>query len=149
MGCHVWFLRPVTQEEFESARLKTYNSIEDTFKRWVDKGLEDEISASAIVAEIKKSAKNNSPCIYGDMYWYELGYGFDFYVTIINGKVYTQVEGFHDYGRVVFTYPQKKIYSYKQFKKYTRSKWYKIPDFEKEKIKEFFHLYKGGVIEFG
>ena len=41
------------------------------------------------------------------------------------------------------------IPAYKQFKKYTRKKWYSISNAEKEQIKEFFAKYPGGVVTFG
>lgn len=151
MGCHVWFYRPMTDAEFQDMKSKAYEHAAQTMKKSVHYGWQSQMEADAFLSEFKKSLDKNLPCIYGDSYWYEFGYGCKpLETTLIKGKIYVYVNDFHDIGRCIFTYPRKVIYSYKQFKRYVGKKWYTdVSESDKKKLSEFFQLYPGGCIQFG
>ena len=73
MGCHTWFSRPVTEEEFqlikEYAPIEIYDLVGDS-KENVENGLYDESLCNLLM----KSYNENVPCVYGK-YWWQLGYG--------------------------------------------------------------------------
>ena len=151
MGCHVWYYRPMTNTEFQHMKNNAVQDAININNSIIEENLQNEI-ALAPTEDIRKSIQYDIPCVY-EVYWYELGYGWDdendFPCKCIEKKMYVEVPEYTDVGRVIYTYPNKIIHSYKQFKKYTRKKWYSISNAEKEQIKEFFAKYPGGVITFG
>ena len=151
MGCHVWFYRPMTDAEFQDMKSKAYEHAVRAMQKAVRYKLQSQMEADAFLGELKKSIEKNLPCVYGDSYWYEFGYGWEtFDCRLIKGKMYVSANDFHDIGRCIFTYPRKVIYSYKQFKRYVGKKWYTdVSDSDKRKLSEFFRLYPGGCIQFG
>ena len=138
-------------ESIESGSSIAISSIDNINNSIIEENLQNEI-ALAPTEDIRKSIQYDIPCVY-EVYWYELGYGWDdendFPCKCIEKKMYVEVPEYTDVGRVIYTYPNKIIHSYKQFKKYTRKKWHSISNADKEKIKEFFAKYPGGVITFG
>lgn len=148
MGCH--FYRPMTDAEFQDMKSKAYEHAVRVNQWGVNEGLMTQHEFDVLLLEIKKSIEENTPCVYGDSYWYEFGYGNGLDCHLIKGKLYVSVNDFRDIGRCIFTHPRKVIYSYKQFKRYVGKKWYTdVSDSDKRKLSEFFRLYPGGCIQFG
>ena len=150
MGCHVWFYRPMTDAEFQNMKSKAYEHAVRVNQWGVDEGWMTQYEFDVLLSEIKRSIEEDVPCVDGNCYWYELGYGWmDFDCRLIKGKMYVSVNDFHDICRCIFTYPRKVIYSYKQFKRYVGKKWYTdVSESDKRKLSEFFRLYPGGCIQF-
>ena len=67
MGCHTWFNRPITKDEFvlmkEYAPIEIYN-LTGNSKENIETGLYDE----NLYTLLMKSLKENIPCVYGK-YW--------------------------------------------------------------------------------
>lgn len=75
MGCHTWFSRPITEEEFEWMR---EYALEDAQNLFGDTKENREECPSCIepynISLIERSLKNDEACYYG-MTWYEAGFG--------------------------------------------------------------------------
>lgn len=73
MGCHTWFSRPVTKEEFkfikEYAPTEIYNLCGNS-KENIEYGFYDKHLYDLLM----KSYNEDVPCVYGK-YWWQLGYG--------------------------------------------------------------------------
>lgn len=73
MGCHTWFSRELTREEFELVReyapAEIMNLTGDT-----DNNIENGMYDKDLYDRLMKSYHTNVPCVYG-FYWWELGYG--------------------------------------------------------------------------
>lgn len=65
MGCHTWFWRPLTDQEFIWMKEYAVTSAEGCFRDETDRYLID---------SIRKSVETGEACFYG-MTWYEAGYG--------------------------------------------------------------------------
>lgn len=153
MGCHVWFFRPMTDEEFEKMKAEAYNHALEVGKKCLQDGCLSQNFFSYTLPSLKKSIEENIPCVEEKFYWFELGWGWKDNHTLvecINGKMYVEVDGFFDVARCIYTYPKKKIYSYKQYKRYVGKKWYTdVTDEDKRMLREFFNKYPKGCICFG
>ena len=157
MGCHTWFSRPVTQEEFklikEYAPTEIYNLCGDS-KENIDTGIYDKYLYDTLM----KSYNENIPCVYG-LYWWQLGYGASTpelldgennYVHMISGTdgLYIDVKEYHDTFRVK-NYPKKIIHSRKELRRWMGKKYFELEECQFEKVSEFFKKYPNGVIRFG
>lgn len=157
MGCHTWFCRPLTRDEFELmkeyAPTEIYNltgNKEDLY----DIGLYDE----ALYKNLMKSYNENLPCVYGK-YWWQYGYGGgnpkigkgeDDFVFEICGEtgLFLDVDYYHDIFRVN-NYPRKVIHNKRELRRFMRKRYFGLSKEQLIKISEFFAKYPGGVIHFG
>lgn len=157
MGCHTWFSRPVTEEEFqlikEYAPIEIYNLVGDS-KENVENGLYDE----SLYNLLMKSYNENVPCVYGK-YWWQLGYGSSNpqlldgehnYIHEIRGYkgLFVDVDKYHDTFRVK-NYPSKVIHSKRELRRWMRKRYFELEDLQLEKVSEFFRENPDGVITFG
>ena len=73
MGCHTWFSRPITAEEFELikeyAPTEMYDLIGDSNEN-IKMGTYDK----TLYESLMKSYDENIPCVHGK-YWWQLGWG--------------------------------------------------------------------------
>lgn len=156
MGCHTWFSRPITKEEFtlmkEYAPTEIYNLTGDS-KENIDSGMYEKHLYDLLM----KSLNENIPCVYGK-YWWQLGYGSsnpklldgeDNYIHEIRGNngLFVDVKEFHDVFRVK-NYPLKTIDSRKELRKWMRKKYFKLEQWQLDKVSEFFRENPGGIITF-
>lgn len=155
MGCHTWFSRPLTKEEFklmkEYAPTEIYNLTGDS-KENIEGGMHDAVLYKVLM----QSYENNIPCVYGK-YWWQLGYGSsnpklgeNNYVHEVYGKkgLYIEVPGYHDIFRVE-NYPRKVISSRRELRRFLGKRYFELEEWQLEKISEFFRENPGGVIRFG
>lgn len=153
MGCHVWFFRPMTDDEFLNMKANAYEHALEIGNKYFNSERFRSDYFDSFLPMVKRSIEENIPCIDSKFYWFELGYGWKnnhILCEYINGKMYVGVEEYFDVARCIYTYPRKKIYSYKQYKRYVGKKWYtEVSDSDKKKLHEFFSKYPGGCIEFG
>lgn len=148
MGCHTYFSRPITEEEFqkmkEYAPTEIYELTGDPNKSIYDKRLYDALMSSYT---------ENIPCI-GNYQWWHLCYGIGnpdldgIDIREINWSLFVDVEEYYDLFRVK-GYPEKVIRNQKELRKYLRKRYFQLTDEQLEKISEFFKRYPGGVITFG
>lgn len=152
MGCHTWFCRPVTEDEFQKmkdyAPTEIYDLIGNSEEN--DKyGLYDK----ALYKSLMRSYKENIPCVSGK-YWWQLGWGEgaieDFFVHKVRGyrTLFVDVLDYTDTFRVK-NYPTKVITSRRNLRKWMRKKYFALTNEQLEKISEFFRKYPDGVIMFG
>lgn len=148
MGCHTWFYRPVTDEEFEKAKAYAPTQIEDLCGK--ESGMYDKVLYDALM----KSWKENIPCVY-KKYWYEWGYGFDKKagipyngIKIVNDKLYGEVEGYWDVFRV-YNYPRKVIHNRRELRKFMKKKYFELEQYQLDTVSKFFRENNGGIIMFG
>lgn len=157
MGCHTWFSRPITQEEFqlikEYAPTEIYNMCGDS-KENIGTGLYDKYLYDSLML----SYNENIPCVYG-RFWWELGYGAsnpelldgeDNYVHTIRGTntLYIDVKEYHDTFRVK-NYPRKIIHNRRELRRWMRKRYFELEDWQLEKVSDFFKKYPKGIIRFG
>lgn len=155
MGCHTWFSRPITNEEFnlmkEYAPLQIYELTGDS-KENIENGMYDKHLYNLLM----KSLKENVPCVDGK-FWWQLGWGegnpelgTDSFTHEIQGykNLFIDVPEYHDLFRVR-NYPQKVITSRRNLRRFMRKKYFKLTNEQLEKCTEFFQRYPGGVITFG
>lgn len=155
MGCHTWFSRPITEEEFdlmkEYAPIEIHQLVGDS-KENVESGMYDEYLYNLLM----KSLKENIPCVYGK-YWWQLGWGEgnpklgdSSFVREIRGynNLFIDVREYHDSFRVK-NYPNKVITSRRKLRRWMGKKYFNLTTEQLEKISEFFRKYPGGVITFG
>lgn len=148
MGCHTYFSRPITEEEFQKmkdyAPTEMYNLAGDPSKSIYDKRLYD---------ALMNSYTENIPCI-GNYQWRHLCYGSGnpdlngIDIREINWSLFVDVEEYYDLFRVE-GYSEKIIRNRKELRKYLRKRYFQLTDEQLEKISEFFKRYPGGVITFG
>lgn len=157
MGCHTWFSRPITKDEFnlmkEYAPIDIYNFTGDS-KENKESGVYDE----NLYKQLMKSLEKNIPCVHGK-YWWQLGYG-SYNPKLLNGennyiheirgdnRLFVDVKEFHDVFRVK-KYPRKVIHSRRELRKWMKRKYFDLEDWQLEKISDFFSKYPDGVITFG
>lgn len=176
MGCHTWFSRPITIEEF---KLMEEYALEDAEKIFGDTKENRELCPSSIIPYnielIKRSLETNEACYYG-MTWYEAGFGHNNpelikklgdipYIRIFKNRgqkginsVYidaslrvefeNNIFKFHDVFRI-HNYPNKVIYNKHELRRFLRKKYFDLTEEQLKKISIFFKLYPGGVIDFG
>lgn len=155
MGCHVWFYRPMTNDELLEMKQNAMSDAADIFLYMLDIG---EITRSQFeykMNEVCHSVETDAKCILNKYSWKELGYGWNpeqhnqASCKYFEGSMYVDVIDYHDCCRCITTYPKKVIHSFKQYKRYVRKKWYDIPKREKDMLREFFLIYPQGIIAFG
>ena len=157
MGCHTWFCRPLTKDEFglmkEYAPIEIYNMTGNK-ENLYDVGLYNE----ALYKNLMKSYNENIPCVYGK-YWWQYGYGSsnpklakgeDNFVSEIRGEtgLFLDVDYYHDVFRVN-NYPRKVIHNKRELRRFMRKRYFELSKEQLIKISEFFKKYSGGVIHFG
>lgn len=157
MGCHTWFSRPITKEEFqlikEYAPIEIYNLCGDS-----KENIEDEFYDKHLYDLLMKSYNEDIPCVYGK-YWWQLGYGSGNpdllngehnYVHEIRGhkELFIDVAEYGDVFRVK-NYSSKVIHSRRELRRWMRKRYFNLEDWQLEKISEFFKKYPDGVIRFG
>ncbi len=157
MGCHTWFARPVTQEEFKIFR---EHAMEHAWNLWGDTKENRECNDVRIdfFNKIKESVENNTD------YWWKQGYGTEFddkseYTYVIKGEMYIdlgnpynpifpRLKRYHDIFRVKH-YPTKVIHSRKELRRWMRKRYFDLEDWQLERISEFFRENTDGIITFG
>ena len=156
MGCHTWFSRPITKEEFQL--IKEYDPTEIYNLCGDSKGnIEDGFYDKHLYDLLMKSYNEGIPCVYGK-YWWQLGYGSS-NPDLLNGEHYVHEIIGHkelfidvmEYGDVfrVKNYPSKVIHSHRELRRWMRRRYFDLEDWQLEKISEFFRKYPKGVITFG
>lgn len=157
MGCHTWFSRPITEDEFtlmkEYAPIEIYKLTGDS-KENLENGMYDE----KLFKMLMRSLEENIPCVYG-MYWWQLGYGSS-NPKLLNGedncihemrrdsRLFVTVKEFTDVFRVN-NYPRKIIHNRKELRKWMGKKYFDLEEWQLDKISYFFRKYPDGVITFG
>lgn len=156
MGCHTWFGRPITANEFELmkeyAPIEIYNLTGNSNEN-IQNGFYDKV----LFESLMKSYNQDIPCVYGK-YWWQLGYGrgnpkwmngeaFVYEVRKKNG-LFVDIDKYHDTFRI-HNYPQKVITSRRNLRKFMRKRYFDLEEWQLEKVSEFFKENPGGVITFG
>lgn len=138
MGCHTWFSRPITDEEFEkmkeNAPSEIYYLTGDS-KKNIEIGLYDKNLYDLLM----KSYNENIPCVYG-FYWWQLGYGSGLDNTYHEigkcSKLYTDVLEYYDTFRI-FNYPRKIIRSRRDLRRFLRKRYFELTDKQLERVSQF------------
>lgn len=152
MGCHTWFYRPITEEEF--SLMKDYAPIEIS-KLVNEENIKIGTYDKTLYDLLMKSYDQNLPCVYG-YYWWQLGWGSSNpklngcctkYISKLNG-LYIEVEEYCDTFRV-HNYPAKIIHSRRELRRWMRKRYFDLSCYQLEKVSEFFKNNRGGVIMFG
>lgn len=157
MGCHTWFYRPLTKNEFELmkeyAPTDIYNHVGNS-----DENIKLGLYNKTLYELLMKSYNENIPCVYGD-YWWQLGYGIknsklaygeDNFVREIRGEsgLFLEVREFIDLFRVD-NYPRKIIHSRRELRKWMKKKYFDLTEWQLSEISRFFKENPGGIIMFG
>ena len=157
MGCHTWFRRPLTEDEFELmkeyAPTDIYN-LTGNREELEELGLYNE----SLYKSLMKSYNENLPCVYGK-YWWQYGYGGfnpkladgeNNYISEVHGEagLFLDVLYYHDVFRVS-NYPRKVIHNKRELRRFMRKRYYELSKEQLSNISEFFRKYPGGVITFG
>lgn len=159
MGCHTWFSRPITDEEYSMMKEYAVKEAEEIAPDVT--GLE-----TYLVDVVKKSVETGEKCIFGYR-WDELGYGSgnpklvekfgtSCWEMVVRGKVYVDCCNpnddddlkFHDVFRIR-NYPRKVIHNRRELRKYLGKRYFKLEEWQKEWVSKFFKAFPGGVITFG
>lgn len=177
MGCHTWFLRPITNQEIESAKAFAELDVKEFFKA-------DYLSYQQ-AKELLLSIKHNSTCpSFNNETWYSLGYGIDsiqcvhkdnsgiFYDK--NKPIYIDCScdsacecvaspnnesmpcsncnefstHFHDVFRVN-NYPKWTIHNKKELRRHLKKNYFNLTVEQHERLSSFWKLYPHGIIKFG
>lgn len=154
MGCHTWFSRPITEEEFNIMKDYAPTEIYD-----LTIGSKESINSDAydkyLYDILMKSYNENVPCFDG-LYWWQCGWGsqapkldtlFIYYISKLKG-LYVEVGEYTDTFRVD-NYPNKIIRSRRELRRWIGKKYFDLTDEQLETISKFFREYPGGVITFG
>lgn len=155
MGCHTWFSRPITAEEFELikeyAPTEMYDLIGDS-----NENIKIGIYDKTLYESLMKSYNENIPCVYGK-YWWQLGWGSSnpklmngqAYAHEIRGrkKLYIDVPEYGDTFRVN-NYPSKVITCRRSLRKWMGKKYFDLTEKQLNKISKFFEENPDGVITF-
>jgi hypothetical protein len=130
MGCHTWFHRKLTKDDIHQAKIKALN---------------DKVLAKH--GKLKEFIINSINCC--DYKWLLSGWGIDNSIVVCHNNIfYATVEDFHDIFRIT-TYPRKKLYNYKQLKKWMGKYWYDLNEEQKYQLRQFWLKYPKGLIAFG
>ena len=158
MGCHTWFLRPLTNDEIDLFRSNAINEALEVLKY-----IEDE-NNGLTTADLNFHNKIVESVNNGGDYWLQLGYG----TTIgeksestryINGvhyldlnlppnPIFTDIKRYHDEFRVK-NYPRKIIHNRRELRRFMRKKYFSLTDDQLKTISEFFRENPKGIIMFG
>ena len=145
MGCHTWFSRPLTEEEFKLMRDYAPTEIYNTT-----------LYDDCLYKLLMKSYNEDIPCVYGK-YWWQLGYGSGNpelgehnCIHEIRGHkgLFVDIDEYHDTFRVKH-YPSKVIHSRRELRRWMRKRYFELEDWQLEKISEFFRENPDGIITFG
>lgn len=159
MGCHTWFARPITDEEFSLMKEYCIQEAEELLGD-TPENREDDWVDLPYLEKVKESFEKNIPCIDG-MYWYQLGWGggnpklppnFDYRITYKDGKLYVDCSEYHEVARValgIYTYPHKIIHSKKELRRYTRKKYFNLTEQDHKLLSEFWARYPDGIMYWG
>lgn len=156
MGCHTWFSRPITAEEFELikeyAPTEMYDLIGDSNEN-IKMGTYDK----TLYESLMKSYDENIPCVHGK-YWWQLGWGSS-NPKLMSGQAYThEIHGrkklcidVPEYGDTfrVNNYPSKVITCRRSLRKWMGKKYFDLTEKQLNKISKFFEENPDGVITFG
>lgn len=147
MGCHTWFSRPITAEEFELMKQYAPTEIYNLTYN----------SDRVLYNFLMESYRKNIPCVDG-LYWWELGYGSgnpkllngSAFIHKINGKkgLFVDVPKYCDMFRVS-SYSKKVISSRKELRQWMKKRYFELTDGQLEIVSKFFRENVGGVITFG
>lgn len=172
MGCHTWFYRPITEEE--------YNMFKDNIQNDISCILEDNELYSLMKKEqvdsFKEECEETKKIIYdslekGNDLWLELGWGTgENRVVKIKGKFYLQLnsteiddsdsyrrkilipipreKAFHDVFRVK-NYPSWVIHNKRELRRKMRKKYFDLTQEQLDRLHEFWQMYPDGIITFG
>ena len=154
MGCHIWFERPITDEEFALMKDYAVKNAEEYLPQNVDfdTGIDEKF-----VDAIRRSVETGEPQPELDnCTWWELGYGItnpalgeDFTVFNRKGSLFVECEEFHNTARVsigIYTYPKKIIHNKRELRKYLGKKYFNITPQEHERLSEFWKKYPKGIM---
>lgn len=155
MGCHTWFSRPITDEEFK--KMKEYAPREiyhltGNSQENIENGLYDK----SLYNLLMKSYNEDIPCVYG-MYWWQLGYGEGNpdleeipFTCEIRGydQLFVNVPEYSDLFRIK-NYPKKIITNRKNLRRWMGKRYFTLTNEQLKKVSQFFREYPGGVITFG
>ena len=154
MGCHTWFSRQITDEEFK--KMKEYAPREIYYftgnsQENIENGLYDKNLYNLLM----KSYNEDIPCVYGK-YWWQLGYGEgnpDLEISFtreIRGynQLFVNVPEYNDLFRIK-NYPKKIITGRKNLRRWMGKRYFKLTNEQLERVSEFFREYPYGVITFG
>lgn len=157
MGCHIWFERPITDEEFDLMKAYAVKNAEEYLPK-EDEDFECDFNESHVDA-IRRSVETGEP--QPELYnctWWQLGYGAsnpalgeDFTVFNRNGTLYVEAE-YHDIARDsigIYTYPRKIIHNKRELRKYIGKRYFNITQEEHEKLDEFWKKYPNGIMAWG
>lgn len=139
MGCHTWFNRPITEEEFELMR---EYALQDAEKIYGDTEENREICPSSIepynIELVKRSLETGEACFYG-MTWYEAGFGRNNPKLIEKLKTVPSTYIYKDRGQkginsvyidVAFDIDYAtKLYGFKNYSEFEKSNIWKADDF--------------------
>lgn len=147
MGCHTWFKRPLTENEFNKMKSCALEDIELFVGE--GSGIYDKVLYESLI----RSYKENVPCIAGKYYWWELGYGaFTAFkgesVSCHNGRLYMIVSEYHDLFRV-YHYPRWEVHSRHELRKKMGKKYFNLSTEQLCRVSKFFKENKDGIITFG
>lgn len=178
MGCHTWFYRPLTKDEFKLMKEYAPTAIKESYEIEISQNSDFEFKH--IVNRLLKSIEENIPCVYGH-YWYEFGWGSDSTELGYNGiglstfyienKLYAELSckvscpffntslgcdsskkdcgyGYHDIFRVK-NYPKYVIHNKKELRKRLRKKYFLLTKEQHELLDKFWKEYPDGIIDFG
>ena len=144
MGCHTWFQRQLTEKEVEEAKIRSLKNIER------DRNDPDLDLPQQYFDRCEKAVNEN------DLEYIAV-WSWDFDTTgdipkteYLNGKIYADVDEFHDLFRI-YTYPEKQVIRNKrQLRRWLRKRYFELitPEVSKE-LTRFWQKYPGGVITFG
>ena len=161
MGCHTWFARPVTKEEFEFSES---HAIEHAWRLFGDTEENKKFNCVEIdkYYRVKYSVENNTD------YWWKNDFGTIIiengiekheFVYVIKGILYldlgksfspifANLERYHNIFRVK-NYPSKIIHSRRELRRWMRRKYFDLEEWQLNKISKFFRENPGGIITFG
>lgn len=158
MGCHTWFLRPLTSDEIDIFRSNAINESLEVLKY-----IEDE-NGRLTTADLNFHNKIVESVNNGDDYWLQAGYGTTIgekeeYTRYINGihyleltwrpnPIFTDIKRYHDVFRVK-NYPRKIIHNRRELRRFMRKKYFSLTDDQLKTISEFFRENPKGIIMFG
>ena len=156
MGCHIWFQRPITDEEF--ALMKEY-AVQNA-EMYLRKDGEPYGLDQSFIDAIKRSVETGEP--QPELYnctWWQLGYGEQnpalgerFYVQERKGTLFVDCNEFHDVARDsigIYTYPKKIIHNKRELRRYIGKRYFNITDSEYLELSEFWNKYPTGIMRWG
>lgn len=165
MGCHTCFWAPFPEEKIADLEKLAYKSLEDRWKEEKDEEFRKTVGEDTCLTKedyefLKNQIETHNFPVIVDYSMSEI----NDCLTVINGDIYYGLSlgcnekdkisfipvhsYFHDIFRVD-NYPDWTIYSLKYLKKKLGKKWYDIPEEDKDRLREFWKIYPGGVINFG